>query len=135
MNEILDAGPELDALVAREVMGWDAFGHDELWHEKGKRKTHVTRWGTPHAQDCTTNFLWRPSVNMASAWEVVEVLRRRFGNVSVVGIDDPDAPGLPGEHSDSTYWECIVGDDRFYASAGTAPLAVCRAALKAVGRP
>jgi Phage ABA sandwich domain len=121
----LEAGPELDALVAREVMGWDAFGLDELWHIKGKRSTDVTEWGTPHAcEGVTTNLMWRPSTDIASAWAVVEKMHERHcvhldGGLGW-GCKISDAGGLT-----QATWSVV-------ANAETAPLSICIAALKAV---
>jgi hypothetical protein len=101
----LVAGRELDALVAEKVMGWDR----RLWAGR-------FYWSGPYSD----RERFSPSMDIAAAWEVVErvwqeewVLRRFLGS-----------------------WQILDGDPldnhRVLASAETAPLAICRAALQAV---
>lgn len=106
----LEAGPELDALVAEKVMGWNVhFVEPEL------------RNGREHWRDPVHNTLylpsqWCPSGDIAAAWEVVEKV-------------------VPGPQGFNLYlssaWQASFAGGT--AVARTAPLAICRAALKAVG--
>jgi len=87
----MEAGRELDALVAEKVMGWEYEARS----------------------------LFRPSQDIAAAWEVVEKLKMCCGYSH--GRGDPFAM-LECEKF-STLVVC----------ADTVSLAICRAALKAVG--
>jgi hypothetical protein len=61
-------------------------------------------------------YLWEPSVDMSDAWEVAE----RFGVQQLNKRDDG--------------WRVWVGIDKKWESvdAETAPLAICKAALKVI---
>lgn len=108
------AGRELDAKVARFVMGWTkatlsdgVAGPEAYWCAGGKAMCLVDSF--------------TPSTSIAAAWEVVE--RSRLLRWYVLG----DYGGS---------WAVLEwGEDdyRVYAEADTAPLAICKAALKAVG--
>ncbi len=65
---------------------------------------------------------WQPSTNIAHAWEVVERLRPTGARLILTDYG-PDWDAV-FRRSDDTY-EC--------AQADTAPLAICLAALRAVG--
>jgi len=110
-DEFFKAGPELDALIAERVFGWK-------WHIRG---------GVCYAEhDCfNAPDLWpifSPSNNIAAAWEVVEKI----------------ATLKP--HYDLSDGHCMIfydepsGECAGSATGETAPLAICRAALKAVGK-
>ena len=123
--DAMEAGRELDALVAERVFGIDLspVTHDE--HE----------WYMPDAErdiSLTCKFCGcdnsRPeimcieikhtrsySTDIAAAWLVVEKFRNTFGEF-VFDIDGD--------------WRCFFGGK--LSIADTAPLALCRAALKAV---
>jgi len=114
----LEAGRELDALVAEKVM---------------KCKTATKEWngvlhpfcccdGSDHEQRCTyvPGMLAYYSTDIAAAWEVVE----RFDNFSL-----SRAWSMNGQKVGVACW--LAGG--FVDLAATAPLAICRAALKAVG--
>jgi hypothetical protein len=123
----LDAGPELDALVAEKVMGWtkepsaNPFpGPKSLpWNWVAPHST----WGPGTPGKCYPTSVPKYSTDIAAAWEVVEKLRDQFEGVVVDGIKLPGAPA----------WQCIVMNESEKGEAQTAPLAICRAALKAVG--
>lgn len=125
--DTLEAGPELDALVAEKVMGW--IGREnELWTDRATGK--VQKWGTDNCttiNDATTSFYFRPSTDIAAAWEIIE--KKCIPYVKV------DARGLHrgGQHF---RWVCQIWNGssaEILGLAQTAPLAICRAALKAVG--
>lgn len=141
MNE-LKAGRELDALVAEKVMGWVHYGN--WWHDpKQKDDSGLVKNGMkmmcrkddikPTHNDDGDNIGWHPSSDISDAWEVVE----KFKNVDgfIVSVD-----WCP-HHEESPRWFCEIVEmkngkwtDKFWRDwADTAPLAICLAALKAVG--
>ena len=105
----MPAGREMDALVAEKVFGvphedcFDVYG--------GKRCVKDDEYGGPQCY----------STDIAAAWEVVEKIREDYE---------------PRIELWDEGWEVTIltGTDRGSASgrALTAPLAICRAALKAV---
>jgi len=112
----MPAGREMDALVAKKVMGWKIkhYGGDVFyWKLKGK--------------DIGLVDMWEPSTNIADAWKVVE----KFA----------DMPHIFPEIRKSGVWVCSIwkndaGKKDFgwisESHATTASLAICRAALLAV---
>jgi len=119
----LEAGRELDALVAKKVMGW----HLVRWADEtdGGRvwKGDAGEYRAPYSVDPNPKWRWSPSTDIAAAWEVVDALMDN-------GI------GLPQIFHDGQLWVASVSDctrkKSNMASALTAPLAICRAALLAV---
>lgn len=112
----MNAGRELDALIAEKVMGLqvDALGY--VVTQRGKVEGELPFYST----------------DIAAAWEVVE----RTG--LQIEIQSPGAPCNGDEYeNDSDNWrvECRLksSDRSSFAEATTAPLAICLAALKAVG--
>jgi len=112
-EEILNmpAGREMDALIAKEVMGWvlnppNVRGHGWLIHDH---------------KMIGINSLPYFSTDIAAAWEVVEKEEHGF-SLWVSGVRS--APLCKAE--------IIIGDNRYGCYANTAPLAICRAALLAV---
>ena len=129
MEEIekLEAGPELDALIAEKVMGlvpceqWiDGMGTLSIIHRGDcdapiKLQCHDAKPG---------RWTKRYSTDISAAWEVVEKLTPQF-------IDFE----LGNRRNELFNADFIWGHglrQYFRANANTAPLAVCRAALKAV---
>ena len=137
-------GRELDKLMATEVMKWykgaggqvkvsdgsrDVTGktikkakfrceYDWHWYdEKGKEQGYVDDY--EFCMDCGgQEDAWSPSTSIQDAWEVVEkmgdVMRRLLWNKG------------------SGKWECIIDYD-YVGVANTVPMAICLAALRAVG--
>jgi hypothetical protein len=133
----LVAGAELDAMVAEKVMGWvrtpNQYG--DYWHDGN----HLYVGGGSH------NPLPHYSTDIAAAWQVVQHLRKRL--MQTPGAEEVDfnvgeegdprrpyctafihvrgatIPGGWGQAHEFGNWD---------ASADTAPLAICRAALAAV---
>ena len=129
----MPAGRELDALVAEKVMGWciTAWNDGEPWGNREVFPPFEPINGIPADCDCISHSeAGEPphySTDIAAAWEVVEKL---------------DGGGERG-----TFWWMISspGNDTMYsarifegsveivgAMAPTAPLAICRAALRTV---
>ena len=133
-DEILkmEAGRELDALVAEYVMG------DELARQVGAPE-YATRDMAMDAGDMSLegmqigDFDWEQiepypySTDIAAAWDVVEMMRNK------VIYKYPVCPNIIYHHTDGL-WHCeyFSGDWMRNATAPTAPLAICRAALLAV---
>ena len=107
----MEAGPEMDARVATDIMKWTA-----------ERKP-----GLPHLWLPPGHFIsgWQPSKDISAAWLVVEKMRELGWNLEI-GVSFHDA---------NTYavccWKDPIYDDEHYI-ADTAPVAICRAALKAM---
>jgi hypothetical protein len=131
----LDAGRELDALVAERVMGWKNL---EYYPAISGRKPGYAPAGWygdgPNGEVYLNRYY---STRIKDAWLVIEKL-----------INDGNCPGLL--YDDNGHWALAlegtqnvpIGDNaqdiatQFFVSANdwaeSAPLAICRAALKAV---
>mgnify|MGYP001561309207 CR=1 FL=1 len=113
--DTMQAGPEMDALVATKVMGWsrDSWAETEGW-EAGVRFTG-------HWKEAPTalQFAFRPSTNIAHAFEVME----KVGGMTLTQYGDRWACAAERE-------PMLEMMDMRYGE--TAPLAICRAALAAV---
>jgi len=100
------ASRELDALVAETVMGWEQVAPDSIWWQVGQRLIEAPPFST----------------DIGAAWQMVEHMRRRRRFVQItcpVGDEIAvDIEGPNGETLESSWAE-------------SAPLAICRAALKA----
>ncbi|WP_313430061.1 BC1872 family protein [Siminovitchia terrae] len=115
---------EIDRLVAEKVMGWrlDETNFIDYW--VGEHDGQKGDWAIAH--------MWKPSTNIQDAWEVVEKINEEF---SLVRTNDTGmwvaSIGFFGDECP----EC--GEETFEVEyqgiANAAPLAICLAALKAVG--
>lgn len=120
----MEAGRELDALVAEKVMGWSSQA-DGLYWDAGNHRTRlvlgsiIAKKRDEMGLENAHGFVFAPSTNIADAWEVVE---------------KADLWSLYGSIGDGPYRACIQFEDREgLMTADTAPLAICLAALKAKG--
>jgi hypothetical protein len=130
----MNAGRELDALIAKKVMDWE-----DNW-EKPNGRAFPDMWGT---MDFDKNGPIRVpnfpcySDDIASAWEVVEKMRTFSDTLSYAFVLQDNS-----EHRGKGEW--LARFDQYEAttddlttvewwSGATAPLAICLAALKAVG--
>lgn len=120
MSKVLEAGPELDTLVAEKVMGWKSC-HDHMGNEQWDTGLHIRNI----PENPTMKVFrygpspWSPSTDIASAWEVVEKLKQEHGysvSVNCAGVVAP--------------WGCEINNKFVWES--TVPLAICCAALAAV---
>jgi hypothetical protein len=140
---------ELDAEVAEKVMGWTPPVH-EIVDRDGKPMyrnrepyDHACRgecYWTNHSLAGTDRAPWRPrgnpdpppySTDMATAWTIVEHLHATGGWFFGLGINihaERWCHFWRGEEDMERY--CYPEDH--YATAETEPLAICRAALKAL---
>lgn len=118
----MKAGRELDALVAEQVMGLDVHwssSNEPLLTVRSAPNAHHHKELPPYGTD------------IAAAWEVVE----KVGGKAYVEM------GLRNDAGDGADW-CATfghaeGNTKWIEDGGafaeTAPLAICLAALKAVG--
>lgn len=99
----------MDTLIAQQVMNWEYDASGDAWIRPGKSRIGCNEF--------------RPSDDIAAAWEVVEKLCNETG-CDIVKVCKRD-PELFGE------WSCNFGRG-FEAFGDTASLAICRAALLVV---
>lgn len=129
----LEAGRELDKLVAEHVMEWRIYegAPAPAWMRETENGLEwVGFWpDEPNEEDYGWSFgllgtaVFMPSTDIAAAWQVVEKLRND-------GYSDYHEYG-----EDKTPWWLFMKPDGHYdycAEAETDPLAICRAALLAV---
>ena len=120
----LEPGPELDALVAEKVMGWEVTRRDHPMLEGGEQVIHAKdadgalRAVIWDIANYPRSLWWNPSADIKAAWEVVE----RFQDTWFV---------LTSRHHEGD-WYCSCGSHENDVIAHTAPHAICLAALKAV---
>ncbi len=121
----MKAGRELDALIAEKVMGLTRHDESYVTESIGKVLRFVWRDGCGDCVYSGDMFLPHYSTNIADAWEVVPVLDQRLDQFwSVVRA------GEKFEFYSNPY---ELGDYTAYVEAGTLPLLLCLAALKAKG--
>lgn len=162
----MNAGRELDALIAEKVMGLEIVGKATCVHVDGESTVHLDSsaegWSCfaetanvtvgpycrcskdinnpehaafkrlgAHLESCLVPVMFY-STEIGDAWLVVErLIGLHFHNVEVRHWIDPFDTAMPSG------WMCkLEGDDVAIAErADTAPIAICLAALKAVGIP
>ena len=104
-------GRELAAQVAERVMKWEHLAGD-TWVDREQNQVHP-------------NF--RPDKLISAAWLVVEKIVARTGFVHLEVDDEGCAAEIWHDPNNTSDWVLLSE-----AQADTAPLAICRAALKAV---
>lgn len=118
---------EIDKLVAEKVMGWVAGGNG-YWHDPARGPADAsfvgsTRW-TIYGPDGDGEFVnFRPSEDIAAAWEVVEAFP----------CEDVFLGSAHDVQSNRWQWCVSFNNPEDIAYADTMPLAICLAALKAKG--
>jgi hypothetical protein len=137
----LEAGPELERLVAEKVMEWTRTSSDEaarhgVYRYETAEKGLVCICRDVHGWDEWPDAWW-PSRDIAAAWLVVERVRL-VGNKKRGLLDPCIKVGL----GDQAFCEIFDLSGMGYvdtppfksvdAWARTAPLAICRAALLAI---
>lgn len=146
----LEAGAELDAIVARNVMGWERHVRDTIFWVDAAAANNV---GCLNVRGELGK--WSPSTDIAAAWEVVAKLRADDWLVVVKEMPEAASFIIPGSRSeydapcpDRPFGKgmccCEVQDMRdirdknapwrrdAFAMEQTTPLAICRVALKAI---
>lgn len=129
----MEAGRELDALVAEKVMGFclhrPGFTFDLTHYERNcKRCDAMVPERVFHEQQA-----FKPSTDIGTAWQVVEHLAAQGWavDISVPPEGDVEVSVLrvvTVKLSGKWYYERVG-----FARAPTVPLAICRAALMALG--
>jgi len=111
----MEAGRDLDALIATKVMGWQsAYG--------------FFRWEQTPPSGGEPRAVPRYSTDIAAAWQVVEKMRAVGHTVCIDEFHLRDGTVLYG-----CYFHHLETDDEHYAEASTVPLAICYSALCVVG--
>lgn len=138
----MEAGRELDALVTEKVMGWQWFkmdtqglavGIDHPWANTRSLRPDKSNgvWTLVASLDLPMHFdnrcIPHYSTNIAAAWLVVENLNKREWRVEIAHTVNSGVDVVIAK------WEEGHFGGEFAEWAETAPLAICRAALKAVG--
>ena len=121
----MPAGAEMDRLVAEKVMGWRPAPGTYLNEHGDEFSCELWVWdGYKDDRDFAQEVKrWHPSTNIAHAWEVVERLCEG---------DSRWAFSLSRD-GDNDYHAKFFGPVSLGVAA-KAPLAICRAALVAVGK-
>lgn len=119
MTELLP-GRELDALVASKVMGWHDVKFQPIANAFGEKVMDEFA-GHPPNDLLKSAIIPKYSSEIRSAWEVLEKLKSISIFAAVIS-----AKGQP--------WVCKVNKDTLFVEerADAAPLAICKAALRAV---
>jgi hypothetical protein len=126
----MDAGPELDKLMAERVMGWclcrwkNEIGEvGTSWFDKDIEPTldNVRAFYCPPNLADSTRYGWRPSRKVDAAWQVAEKLAEDGWAMDI--NHEPYSP----------YGVLLFRKDRgsFYAQEATFPHAMCLAAKEA----
>lgn len=116
----LSPGRELDAAVASRVMGWLDVKFQPIANAFGEKVLDEFAGHPP--QDLLKNAIVpKYSTDIRFAWEVLEKLKSFSLFAALIS-----AKGQP--------WVCKVNKDTLFVEerADAAPLAICKAALKAV---
>ena len=129
----LEPGPELDALVATEVMEWhrNAGTYQPTgWFNKFSLYTEFEDDRSLPCHETGDDPVWSPSTSIADAWQVVEKMQamNRQKDIHIQCLYDKwDVSMCHFERNgEGMEW----GD--WTINADTAPHAICLAALKAV---
>lgn len=121
----MNAGRELDALVAEKVFGLhrNERGH---WYDVSGSSIPCYYADT---EPCDPSS-WLPdySTSIAAAWEVIERVVSGKVSENLEGFALTVQPGTIGASFSNLH-----GKGHFQSNGKTAPLAICLAALKAVG--
>ncbi len=144
----LPAGPELDAAIAEQVMGW------EKWEAAGRRLWRIPKGaggGHNHGRPWAVNAYeggepygdeWSPSHHITAAWAVVDRMREKgckSFRLHMVDLKDDEGPWYWAMFSKRP-WSPNAGMETGHSGEEwavelTAPLAICQAALDAVPTP
>ena len=110
----MNPGPEMDAIVAENVMGWRwthaSEGGGPTWHGSPPEPNDLDDISKDHSS------VPPYSTNIAAAWTILE--KAPLGELRRLG---------------DRWGACLYGGGGGYILGATVPEAICRAALKAVG--
>lgn len=114
------AGPEIDALIAEKVMGLEVSRevHPFKYHNVELDKERGGVWSSP---------IPAYSTDIAAAWEVV----KKIGKPIEIRVD-ADEVSVSNHTCESIPLPGWNWHQHVLEAAPTAPLAICRAALKAI---
>ena len=135
----MDAGRELDALVAGKVMGWTCVRTESGWDNGPDPVTggpQIGWYGQPPGEEWEGNsgqIIEEYSTDIATAWKVVEVLAKKG---YALALQAPDSVDMNECYRRFKRWTADFSQMEYpstEAEADTAPLAICLAALNAVG--
>lgn len=139
----LKAGRELDALIAKKVMGWRRMTYAERYaprnpgsHGYGADRRLTGFWHSSEldslgiyaevarAEYCDDYYepseAWSPSTLIEDAWWVVDAIRHKYGG-ALLHLH---------RNGDDTWWAIFGKDEDPGETGDTAPHAICLAALK-----
>lgn len=126
----MDAGRELDALVAEKVMGLPVRWREDPYREIGMPVKGREPWLKGRANG--VEYDWAPvprySADMSAAWKIVDAMNARGHALNRLAQIPYWACWFGGPYKDSDTDPPIV-----FGSGSTAPVAICAAALAAVG--
>ena len=138
----MPAGQELDALVAKRVMGlppekW--YPPCGLYHQTDDAEFDKGYGWSGWCYTCGTSIKDVPSLppcystNIAAAWQVLEKMYAQTPHAKVLRIWKWDA-FQDGRVHHRGPWACQYGEGHHFEYGDTAPLAISRAALRAIER-
>jgi hypothetical protein len=110
---------ERDALIAEKVMGYEVID--------------VLKQGITHMDNGTKRWIKNPnySTKIADAWQVVEKLKQKHDFVTIVWGDGTWGCHIATMLPPNDEWE--YDSNEWVADAPTAPEAICKASLLAMG--
>ena len=118
----MPAGREMDALIAEKVMGWRVHLRNTAWWVLAGLENESS-CGPIKAMTCGSDR-WSPSTDIVAAWKVLMKLQA-MGYKWTLGSSRAKTIAILMRHDNK--------DGIISADTDTAPLAICRAALKALG--
>ena len=134
----MDAGRELDALVAEKVMGWTCVRTESGWDNGPDPVTggpQIGWYGQPPGEEWEGNsgqIIEEYSTDIATAWKVVEVLAAKS---QALALQAPGSTEMSEYYHYFERWtaEFLPSPLNSSVQADSAPMAICLAALEAVG--
>lgn len=134
----MKAGRELDALVAEKVMGWKPPDDietlrffDERYRNSAFNPVSQNEFWLGFNEDGSRCLMRLPyySTDIAAAWEILEHFRLQDKGLLI----EADKRGYTVTNANDFMLRGWDAGQVFEINAATAPLAICLAALKAVG--
>ncbi len=113
----LEAGDELDILIAEKVMGCKTRKGPAHWLYCDCPKGYMEPW--PHGNMGSDGSIKDYSSDIAAAWEVVEKMKQYGFGFWIAG-------------DECWFQTAFAPIQRTLTTTGSFPLAICRAALKAI---